>query len=186
VVTIVEAKACTKCHRVKPLDDFSPHKQGPMGRNWRCKKCQAEYVRSHRQKNPEKYAAYRDASAKRQEETGGVHAHRMQWSYRLPIGEYDRKLSEQDGKCIMCGGADPRTSKDGSPFPLAVDHDHDCCPPRKSCGNCVRDLLCGPCNRRLGSVEDFEFLVKAIEYLARWGKITPDRIQRLIEAAKFN
>lgn len=37
---------------------------------------------------------------------------------------------------------------------LQVDHDHSCCPGSKSCGRCIRGLLCGPCNRSLGLAQD--------------------------------
>jgi hypothetical protein len=36
---------------------------------------------------------------------------------------------------------------------LAVDHDHNCCQTGKSCGKCVRGLLCSTCNRSLGHAE---------------------------------
>jgi hypothetical protein len=46
----------------------------------------------------------------------------------------------------------------GEPFTeasvICVDHDHACCPDSmKSCGKCVRGLLCSGCNRALGIVE---------------------------------
>jgi hypothetical protein len=37
---------------------------------------------------------------------------------------------------------------------LHVDHDHACCPGPKSCGKCVRFLLCDKCNVGLGSFSD--------------------------------
>lgn len=35
-----------------------------------------------------------------------------------------------------------------------VDHDHGCCPGRKTCGACVRGLVCQNCNRMLGHAHD--------------------------------
>jgi len=32
-------KSCTLCNEVKPLDQFSPHKKGKLGRASRCKRC---------------------------------------------------------------------------------------------------------------------------------------------------
>lgn len=50
-----------------------------------------------------------------------------------------------------------------------IDHDHDCCPvpPRaqtRSCGKCVRGLVCFRCNTALGYIELYGELAYA--YLA--------------------
>lgn len=49
-----------------------------------------------------------------------------------------------------------------------VDHDHACCPGRKSCGRCVRGFLCDRCNLGLGAFEDSPRTLRAaIDYLTR-------------------
>lgn len=60
--------------------------------------------------------------------------------------------------CMICG----RTERK-----LHVDHDHSCCPSiQKSCGKCVRGLICGSCNRALGLLgDDAETLRRAAAYL---------------------
>lgn len=65
--------------------------------------------------------------------------------------------------CSICGRTD-RT--------LHVDHDHSCCPMRggsaRTCGKCVRGLICGPCNRGLGLFFDNpDALERAANYLRR-------------------
>jgi len=34
------------------------------------------------------------------------------------------------------------------------DHDHVCCSGKKSCGKCLRGLLCHGCNTKLGALEN--------------------------------
>lgn len=59
--------------------------------------------------------------------------------------------------CATCGSRDRE---------LHVDHDHDCCEGRKSCGECVRGVLCESCNMVLGRVNDDREVLKAmIAYL---------------------
>jgi len=51
---------------------------------------------------------------------------------------------------------------------LCVDHDHACCPGKKSCGKCLRGLLCTACNLAIGYLrDDPERLWSALEYLER-------------------
>lgn len=63
------------------------------------------------------------------------------------------------GKCGICGVYSH----------LHVDHDHSCCPAGKSCGKCVRGLLCKHHNRGLGEFQDnIKHMRSAILYLKRW------------------
>lgn len=86
----------------------------------------------------------------------------LQRQYSITIGQYDSMLAAQGGVCAICAEPDP-TGKE-----LAVDHDHACCPdPAKSCGKCVRGLLCWPCNVGIGHLrDDPKILTAAAEYLA--------------------
>ena len=74
--------------------------------------------------------------------------------------KYDEMLEAQGGVCAICfREPDPGRR-------LAVDHDHACCPDRyRTCGRCIRALLCTSCNNRLGIVEDAEWMGKARMYL---------------------
>lgn len=72
----------------------------------------------------------------------------------------------QGGRCDIC--------KDGITIEdCHVDHDNSCCSKeitreKRSCGKCVRSLLCGSCNQGLGNFKDSpERLEKAISYLER-------------------
>jgi len=69
-------------------------------------------------------------------------------------------LERQENRCAVCV---VEFDEDTSP---CVDHDHACCPGDKSCGECVRGLLCGPCNKGLGNFRDNpDTLMAAVTYL---------------------
>lgn len=84
------------------------------------------------------------------------------WScYRLSLERYNEILASQGGVCAMCKNPPKKIS-------LHVDHDHACCPERKkSCGRCIRGLLCYPCNRFLGSYQGLSGS-RATEYLLKY------------------
>jgi hypothetical protein len=88
--------------------------------------------------------------------------------FNLSVERYREILDAQDGKCAICGTDSPtdiRTDR------FHVDHDHACCPGRKSCGKCVRGLLCHACNTALGNFKDSpDRLLSALAYLASHGK----------------
>lgn len=47
-----------------------------------------------------------------------------------------------------------------------IDHDHSCCPGEKSCGRCVRGVVCSGCNLGMGCFKDStERLMQAAAYL---------------------
>lgn len=70
--------------------------------------------------------------------------------YGLTFASYTALLAKQDGRCAICGTdkADNRGSR------FHVDHNHRCCPGKKSCGKCIRGLLCEDCNLGLGKMKD--------------------------------
>jgi hypothetical protein len=83
-------------------------------------------------------------------------ASQRKWRYGVDHITYLTLLDKQDGRCAICG--------DGGQ--LQVDHDHKCCAGTRSCGECIRGLLCGPCNRGLAAFgDDPEKMRKATAYL---------------------
>lgn len=91
----------------------------------------------------------------------------LQRTYKITLKEYNYLLSAQKGVCALC----QETCLSGKR--LAVDHDHRCCPTgKKSCGKCVRALLCVNCNNILGFVKDStELLMRCVRYLE---ELTPE------------
>lgn len=73
---------------------------------------------------------------------------RIRNGYGLEREEYREMLQRQGGTCALC----QRTWDRGKP--LALDHDHSCCPGSKTCGQCIRGLLCDSCNIGLGLFSD--------------------------------
>lgn len=68
--------------------------------------------------------------------------------------------------CQVCNRSDIR---------LHVDHDHTCCSDsERTCGNCIRGLLCSNCNTALGLTnEDPKILRNLIVYLEKNSVIIP-------------
>lgn len=103
-----------------------------------------EYNKKYRKENPRKILS---ARLKRQ--------------YNMTLEQYDKILEEQENGCAICGSEVTET-------PYFIDHDHKCCPGAKSCGECVRGLLCMMCNSALGMLKDDpEIIASALKYIVR-------------------
>jgi hypothetical protein len=74
--------------------------------------------------------------------------------------QYDAMLAAQDGGCAIC--AEPPGTEN-----LHIDHDHACCPGQRSCGKCLRGLLCSNCNTALGLFCDDTALLRAAQRYLR-------------------
>lgn len=92
----------------------------------------------------------------------------------MALGRYGLTRSDilamvaQQGGCAMCGELEPRNA--GFRNGWHVDHDHACCPSDKTCGRCIRAILCADCNKLIGLARDsVERLRRAIDYLERHG-----------------
>jgi len=75
--------------------------------------------------------------------------YRLQYLYKLTIEKYEELLQAQDGHCALCSAVQGDEKRR-----MAVDHDHSCCAGHRSCGECLRGILCADCNRRLGFLEE--------------------------------
>lgn len=81
--------------------------------------------------------------------------------YGLEPFDFMTLMERQSGKCAICKA----DFDDVSPHSIHIDHDHSCCP-GKSCGECVRGILCDRCNVGLGNFKDNPVLLEAaIVYL---------------------
>jgi len=79
--------------------------------------------------------------------------------------KYVALLTSQGGHCAICPATEPGGSANKH---FHIDHDHSCCPGKKTCGKCIRGLLCSRCNTAIGLLDDDPVrLTSAINYLNR-------------------
>lgn len=183
-------RCCTKCGETKPSTEYYPRTGGGLT-HW-CKACFSAYATAKRNGDPwprqpkfDRQQWYRDnrdrrnAARQKRREDPEYRRHEMErdydpdrWlraHYKLTRGQWFDLLDAQGGGCAICG----RTESPGiaGRYTFHVDHDHACCPGRRSCGKCVRGLLCNHCNPMLGAADDDPAVLRAgAEYLEKWSK----------------
>lgn len=135
----MEKQRCRKCGKEKPREDF-PKTDSKKGIKSTCKICYNEYYRNYYKQKPWQYSKHRGYVKKNDE----VY-HKQLYRHSLTSREFDLLLAKFDGKCHCCR----------KELATVIDHDHACCPSNnKSCGECVRGLLCNGCNSALGFIKD--------------------------------
>lgn len=149
-------KSCFVCGKIGGEDSF--YRATPRSFDSYCKDCRKKQAKKSKQdrveSDPQGYKAMwrRIRLAK----------------YGLTEEDYDSMLSAQGRVCASCG--EPETYRfKGSVVPLAVDHDHDCCSAQnRSCGQCVRGLLCRRCNMAIGMAKNSPAMLRQMAmYLDR-------------------
>lgn len=147
------------------------------------KRGSSKATRARQNADPEKlrqrqeyYRQYREANKERIAEVGRQrHARlgRLIVLQRMGLTSkaFDALLASQGGVCAICQG--PPT---GRWKQFHIDHDHACCSGNRSCGQCVRGLLCDRCNSALGYLRDSPTVVsRALDYLMRSAGIRRSR-----------
>jgi len=137
-----------------------------------------DYAREYRAANPD-YNKRRAEKAKQDRLNDPAFFRAREFAremkaYGTTIGWYRDKLIEQNGTCALCHHL---SYVQGKMQRLQVDHNHACCDVKtKSCGECLRGLLCADCNIQLSYVERTltmgsivptpgSWLARAMEYL---------------------
>ena len=147
----IEKKICKgPCGLELPLTDFYDSRQGDAVYKFaRCKTCCAARLAEHRQ-TPEGRAQMKvyDRNTFRRR------------VYGMEPEEYNRKASEQDNRCAICG----KPAAESLHGRLAVDHIHET--------GQNRGLLCDSCNNGLGRFRDNPALLRAAaDYIEKYTSI---------------
>ena len=172
-------KTCNKCGETKNYSDFHKWTKSKDGHKHFCKTCVREYDQI--EDDPKRVMP-------RKMRGDLIHCRRCEeylpkssfWSqntyckvcqpiighlqnlkkYGLTRDDYVDLEKSQNGVCKICGEEERYNKR------LSVDHDHSCCDGPKSCGKCIRGLLCSRCNKVLGQINDNKVLLqKMIDYL---------------------
>lgn len=109
-------------------------------RRWRANRSAEEKAADHalqrewRARNPDKVRISKETARAKQ--------------YGLSREAWDAIFEAQGKACATCQA----TSPGGSGW--QTDHDHTCCAGKRSCGKCVRGILCTRCNFAIGLLGD--------------------------------
>jgi hypothetical protein len=146
-------RRCKECNIFPQSEEemkkyFVKDKTLKIGYSNLCKSCNSKRAQNHAKENPEMFRKRRRKYAVKQ--------------YGISYNQYLNMLKNQNNLCAICKINFNDISK--NPY---VDHDHSCCnDSAKSCGSCVRGLLCNRCNTLLGmALDDIMLLESAIKYL---------------------
>ena len=176
---------CSNCRRDLPESEFTPSvfTRG----SGQCRACYRERARRarstpegleaareaareygrRRRATPEGREAVREASRRFYAAEGRADYSRVKArlnKYGLTEEALAVMLAAQGGRCAICGTDEPG----GRNSVWHVDHDHSCCPSARTCGKCIRGLLCNRCNTGLGMFRDnAEALRAAADYLEK-------------------
>jgi len=154
-------KTCSTCKLDKPLDEFHARNASIDGKSYVCNKCDSARKKTYHAAN--KNVRQRQGLRKK---------------FGMTLDDYDRMLADQDG---LCGNVGCFNAPDPSRRCFAVDHDRKCCPGEKSCGQCIRAILCLGCNTALGLLnEDVDRLLGLIKYLTDDNRQTESFTLRLV------
>jgi len=156
-------KFCSRCKINKNNNEFYTNTSRKDGLGTYCIECQNEYSRS-RYASPDQYKQRKMSEKENKiKRKGSSRKWYLKSTYNLTIDKYSQMLLEQGGLCDIC------ETQITSERHFDVDHDHSCCSGYKSCGKCVRGLICFNCNSVLGHSKDrVDILEKTINYIKKY------------------
>lgn len=193
-------KRCPSCEELVPFEEYSKNIAETNGLGTYCLRCLGRYMGDRKAHEPE--CDCKTCWAKRNAELGLRRCPRctevkpFDEFYRSPKGRFApycipcniefedetrlqrrarnhgttkeillQMYEEQDFSCGSCHEVHIIDE-------LEIDHDHACCPKPKSCGKCIRKLLCVKCNRALGLInDDLNKAIGLVEYIQSFQKV---------------
>jgi|ERR1035437_443239 hypothetical protein len=147
------------------------YQQDPTRRLAVNKACREWYYKNHERALA--YAkTYRDTKVKPYPEIRNKNNATHQFKlYGLTKDTFTSLLEKQGNICPICHCDLLKLSSAGHRI-SHIDHNHQCCPGGpsvKTCGKCIRGILCNKCNQGLGLMNESPTqLRQAAEYLERW------------------
>ena len=167
-------KWCPKCKRLLPAAEFGKSSHAFDGLSSHCKACHYARTRAwHARKwreDPEYRARTTQKAAARREKARAEgtlqeldRKSKRKSNYGLTPEAVEAMLASQGYRCAIC-----RKRFKGHQH-THIDHDHSCCPSGRSCGKCIRGILCNFCNQGLGRFRDDPALLRrSARYLERY------------------
>lgn len=148
---------CNKGHEFTPENTYTWQNKSGNGRG--CRECRRLWHETHpRRVSREKAKQYRDKW--NAENPNYFKINDLNRLYKLTLEQFNQLFEKQKGLCSIC--LNPLIKAN-------VDHDHNCCSGKITCGKCIRGLLCDGCNTALGRFKDSEeILQRAINYLREY------------------
>jgi Recombination endonuclease VII len=141
-------RLCVRCKAEQEISCFGSDARYKDGTKTWCKSCERDAARRWRKNNQET-----------------VRESKLKHKFNITSSQYKTILDKQNGLCGICG-QEETTKTAGKLRNLAVDHDRSCCPGERSCGQCIRGLLCQACNTGIGKLGDSVLILQgAINYL---------------------
>jgi hypothetical protein len=155
-VRMIGSMTCHHCSTERCLADFRRIDRGDRPPVYRrvCRSCDRQRERERHKRNPEQRRRHARQSRCRK--------------YGITLGDYERMLAEQHGRCSICG-----ESFGNSRRGLAIDHDH--------ASGRVRGLVHSQCNVMIAMAKEQPLrLYHGIAYLLHHH---PDRVWQVVRQA---
>jgi len=155
---------CPTCNRTSEETEFPPSSRRSTAayrkpnRKRKCVDCKREAARLDMRKRRAEGRDVKPTTAARWRTY-------LKYAYNITPEDHEAMLTAQGGGCAICG----TQIFGGAGEKPHVDHDHSCCNGPRSCGKCVRSLLCSRCNPAIALMgDDPDRLFAAGEYLMKW------------------